>query len=277
MLKIALGFIASFFIVASVWMSSIYWVPKLAIYLEENAVCEKTATLNLDSEKSTKGSINCVESLSNFGVTGDLFGAVNSLFTGLALFAVAITLWFDGKARRVSLKPLVIAVADKDFLVIDKPQRNSTTSLRFKFEPEISNIVNEPALNVVIQMTLKTARLSYVVPQNALDIPLFSGSNRKIEIVIRIEDGDFLADFLSHLTTSGQNPSVLMEIAYENLESVKWITKVVYSFQLNFETDGAKLNAFRAKTEGFESTWDNAAVSIKSTVVTGSWKRELVG
>jgi hypothetical protein len=276
-LKIAIGFILSFFIVASIWGSSIYWLPKLAIYLQNQTVCTKTASQNIEASKSTTDSITCVDSLSNLGITGDLFGAVNSLFTGLALFAVAVTLWIDSKARRTSLKPLVIAVADKDFLVIDKPQISPNMSLRFKFEPEISNIVNEPALNVAFMITLKTNRLLQVVCQSSLDIPLVSGSNRRIELVSRIDECDFLTDFLSQLTANGLDPSVLIEITYENLESVKWVTKVVYSLQLNFETDGAKLNAFRAKAEGFESIWDNAAVSIKSTVVTGSWKRELVG
>ncbi|MDT7524073.1 hypothetical protein RAE21_16935 [Rhodoferax sp. TBRC 17198] len=276
--KVALGFIISFFIVASIWASSVYWLPKLAIYLQKNTVCTETEKQKLEASISSTDPIACVESLTNLGITGDLFGAVNSLFTGLALFAVAVTLWIDSKARRTSLKPLVIAVADKDFLVIDKPLIKPTASLRFKFEPEISNIVNEPALNVVLKITLRTSRLSQIVSQSALDIPLVSGSNRKIELVSRIDESDLLTDFLSQLTANGQNPSVLIEITYENLESIKWVTKVVYCLQLNFEADGNKLNAFRAKVDGFETIWDNtAAVSIKSSVETGSWRRELAG
>lgn len=270
---LALTFLA-IAIIASIWASSIFAVPKITLLIEKTALCqEEPATSTPQVEKPlTK---DCVDSIAELGATGDLFGAINSLFTGLALFAVAVTLWIDSKARRQSLKPLVISVADKDFFIIDDPKISPESSLKLQITPFVSNIVNEAALNVSVFVTLEADKATHRIPETIYETPLVQGVNLPIEIEHVIK-GDFLSKFLNCLTVSNGHVKIVLETKYENLENVRWKTEVRYILELHNSTDIAKLNAIREKAENTQTLWSNSAVALKSAVETGSWKRSLV-
>ncbi|GEM_PF-1884377 len=269
---VALG---CFFVITSVWISSILWVPKLTMYLERNVACAETLKSAPEQTKDAGGEPACIDSLSKVGATGDIFGAINSLFTGLALFAVAVTLWVDGKARRQALKPLVISVANKDFFIVDDPQIHPETSLKFTITPIVSNIVNEPAVNVSINITLIAKLSKYALATKFYETPLVEGTTLPIEIEEVIKGG-FLFEFLGCLTESQGRIEIFIETKYENLEQIRWATEVRYYLELHNTSDTAKFNAVREKNPGTQGIWGNSAVALKSDVVTGSWKRRLV-
>ena len=261
-------------LIASVWVSSIFAVPKITLFVEKTLLCQKdseTSTQKIDKHLEK----DCIRSVAELGATGDLFGAINSLFTGLALFAVAVTLWIDSKARRQSLKPLVISVADKDFFIIDDPKIFPDSSLKIQITPFISNIVNETALNVSLFIALEAEEMIYKFPEKIYETPLVHGVNLPIEIV-HVISGDFLSKFLNCLTVSNGSVKIVLETKYENLENVRWSTEVRYILDLHNSNDIAKLNAIREKAHNTQALWSNSAVALKSAVVTGSWKRSLV-
>lgn len=260
--------------VASIWVSSIFVVPKLTLFLGDTVLCESLSSESVQQENKQLQK-KCVNSIAELGATGDLFGAINSLFTGLALFAVAVTLWIDSKARRQSLKPLVISVADKDFFVIDDPKIHPESSLRLHVTPIISNIVNEPALNVSVLVSLEAKKSIHKLSERFYETPLVHGTSLPIEMEELIK-GDFLVAFLASLTESSGHIKIVLETKYENLEQVRWLTKVSYVLELHNPSDIAKLNAVRGKDATMQNLWGNSAVALKSAVETGSWKRYLV-
>lgn len=76
----ALLVLVVFLAAIATWFSITYWSPALSGFvLEHSGKCPSR-------DLST-----CKDILSALGATGDIFGAVTSLFSGLALFAVAFT------------------------------------------------------------------------------------------------------------------------------------------------------------------------------------------
>src|SRR5690606_4137757 len=100
----------------------------------------------------------CAVRISSYGVVGDMFGAVNALFSGLAFSAIAIVFLFESRSRRVSRKPLVIAILDeKDGVNVGRPLRHGEGTVRVPLTLEFSLTNQSPdaALNVGVLAKLK--------------------------------------------------------------------------------------------------------------------------
>lgn len=246
-----------------VWASTLLWIPSISNFLLERS--GNCPTLDYTA---------CANTISTYGATGDIFGAVTSLFSGLALFAVAFTLWIDIQTRREGRKPLVITHLNSDSLVLDSPNITSGREITLKIEIEVRNQTSEAAINISLSGILKNGSESLTLPLNHLEAPLNGGATGTIKISHKLH-GSHLQSFLSSLTEETQHIELEIETHYQSLEDVKWMTSAIYEIRCTQAGQRRKLNAVRADTDDFNELWINdAAVALEPSVKGGSWKHK---
>lgn len=247
------------------WLSVVLWVPLLSSHLLTASGSCATADLT---------NAACREILSSYGATGDLFGAITSLFSGLALFGVAFTLWLDVDSRRESRKPLVVSSLNADSVWLDKPTRAPNASLQLTVAAGVYNSTNEPALNVGVSGKVKFASRVLDVTAHSIQLPLNANGSEESKSEIKIE-GQNLESLLASLTSDGGEAVTLdIETTYESLEGVKWCTSATYRLYCNAKDRRKRLNAVRSDTDDFELWQNDAAVPIDLDVVPGSWRHK---
>lgn len=214
---------------------------------------------------------DCKDILAALGASGDVFGAINSLFSGLALFAVAYTLWSDANARRESRKPLVTNYLDIDSIIIKNPKITPVSEIDLSVASKVINKNGEAALNVVLRCQIKAEDVPLANFDSYLSQPLVSAGSEGVEKTISLK-GDALAKLLGRLTEDNKPIAFIFEIEYESLENVKWETKVTYDVTCKPGDRRRRLNSLRSRTDDFERLWDNGAqVALEAQVRGGSW------
>lgn len=243
------------------WASTIFWIPSVAqLLLDQSEACASLKD-------------NCREIISIYGATGDIFGSVTSLFSGLALFAVAMTLWLDSKSRRESRKPLVVAtLVDNSAVLLDPSIKISSRNIYFSATILLDNQTNDAALNSHIKCVLVAGEEKLPIPSKHLATPLIHGDSREITVSTNIADAH-LQSFLSSLTQGQGFIELHVEALYQSLESVDWITAAVYQLRCGQSLHRERLNAVRAETaERVTELWANGAqVPLEIEVKDGSW------
>lgn len=246
-----------------VWASTLLWIPKISNFL-----------INNSENCTTPYYAECANTISTYGATGDIFGAVTSLFSGLALFAVAFTLWMDIQTRREGRKPLVITHLSSDSLILDSPKISNGREIILQIEIEVMNQTTEAALNISLSGTLKNGSESLTLPLNHLEAPLNGGATGIIKLSHKLH-GTHLQSFLSSLTEETQHIELEIQTHYQSLENVNWMTSAIYEIRCTQAGQRRKLNAVRADTDDFNELWINdAAVALEPTVKGGSWKHK---
>lgn len=246
------------------WISAILWVPTLSNYMYDTHCADADATI-------------CFNRIASYGSTGDIFGAVTSLFSGLALFAVAFTLWTDNQSRREGRKPLLISNLDSDSLSLESPELGEGGKITLSASVEIANQTHEAALNVSVRATISDVNEEIHLPQKFLPAPLGGQANSKITFSQDI-NGRQLSSFLSALTQqSAQRVELKITIEYQSLENVRWATCAIYILTCNNQEQRRKLNSVRSNTDDFQESWANgAAVAITASIEGGSWVHKMV-
>lgn len=240
------------------WLSIIKISPFIAkLILKESNECPDASI------------VKCKDILSALGASGDVFGATTSLFSGLALFAVAYTLWTDANARRESRKPLVTSYLDDDSIIIKNPK--ITPEIELSISSKIRNKNGEAALNVEIQCQIKAEDRLLTEFSCHLSQPLVSDGDEDIEKTISLK-GNELTELLGRLTEDNKPVALIFKIEYNSLENVKWATQVIYDVTCKEGNRRKQLNSLRSVTDDFDSLWKNGAqVSLEAKVRGGSW------
>lgn len=239
-----------------VWISSLWLVPSLHSLL----VGGETASGRVD--------------VGGYGSVGDMFGAVNALFSGLALGAIALTLWLEARSRREARKPLVVGGIDSADTTISRPKiKNGSVFLPLRIPVRLSNQTADAALNVSGRLRLLLG--SRNVWKVGLDGPLLRDADQDAVFDIELAKSDWSL-ILAELTSQR---SVDMELAtiYRSLEGVNWVTVVTYTFSIRTNDQHySLLDAARNGTWNDEGVWqDDALVSISARIKQGSWDHRL--
>ncbi|QTP60324.1 hypothetical protein HNO53_17350 [Billgrantia antri] len=248
------------------WLSTFILIPWAAQRLAElSAYCNGDILTD-----------RCYQSLVIYGSIGDMFGATAALFSGLALFAVAATLWIDINARREGRKPLVISMLDQESILFKNPSIKNGRELTISISLALSNQTEEAAINVMTYGQLVSEGSTETFGPSHLQAPIIKGPSESITIEKTI-NGHNLDKFLTKLTEQG---CIFLELitSYESLENVKWSTRTTYILTSNDTTSTKRLNAIRSgitEDEDFEVLWGNkAAASLTSDVKEGSWRHQ---
>lgn len=114
------------------------------------------------------------------GLFGDMFGAVNSLFSGVALVGVVVTLYYQVWDKRREAKPFVVPSFDKlAACEVDRPDfRAGEQYLSMKFPVQLKNTGASAALNVEVKLEIEDVAAS----ADILPIPLAASEEVSIEI-----------------------------------------------------------------------------------------------
>jgi hypothetical protein len=246
--------------ILGLWISSVWFVPYITIHV-------------LVDQQKVHG-LSASELIAAYGYTGEIFNSVSALFSGLALGAIALTLWLESRSRLESRKPLVISGLDgDDGVVVERPtKRETTTFISVLFLVKTQNQTHDAALNVAIE-------LSIVGSQNVwtefIDGPLINGidQNSKIKCELGAPAWHQILDAL----TSNSSVDVKILTKYRSLEGVDWVTEVIHELRIRKEPkDAALLNSVRANTWDDEVVWEpQAQVAIDSRIKRGSWRHNL--
>jgi hypothetical protein len=257
--------LAIFLLAVIAWSSIVFLIPALSALV-----------LKISGKCASEDIVACKDILSAFGATGDLFGAVTSLFSGLALFAVAFTLWADANAKRDARKPFVVTYLTEDSVVLDDPSSPEKAALTLSILANVSNKTGEAALNVSIDCQVSVSGTRQCAVTAHLKQPLVSGGSEEATFKLRLE-GEVVQSILSSLTADNSVVEFAVSTYYDSLESISWSTKAVYEVRCKVGERRRRLNALRSGTEDFAELWKNsAAVPLDVEIRGGSWRHERV-
>jgi hypothetical protein len=240
------------------WLSAIFWLPLITSWLRSRY--PDCASDPIEAA--------CSDIFQLLGTTGDLFGAVNALFSGIALFAVAWSIWTDSQARKLSKKPFLIVRLNEDSLTLDDAQFTEPKGLRFVIEAEIENL-GEPSLNIQAAAFLDVAGRRFAIALASELLPMGASSSRDAIFRARL-DREAIRALIQDFQHIGQHPMLSVSIEYSSLEEVRWETSVKYELETQ---DVAKLVALvDNRHEEFDRHWQGGvAVGLRATTQPGSW------
>jgi hypothetical protein len=252
-----LGLFAAIVVLIALWLSTLALVPRIAGYM-----ANKYPSPVPNAAQTAPG-------LTEFGLVGDMFGAVSSLFSALALGAVALTLWIEVQARRRSRQPFVVASPGGTPIIFARPSgQGDHTKLPFKVPLKISNQTEDAALGVLVEIFLGSTKSHTAVQY--LDGPLLKGNDQTITLGAVLAQTDWRA-VLDHITRNEVVPLRIV-VKCKSLEGVNWTTEVVYN--LKWRTGAVEqnlLNSVRGDTWSEDWTGD-AEVALVTAIQANSWK-----
>jgi hypothetical protein len=266
-------------IIASIWASTIFLIPTVSSFITNRSnECIALANSKTVTEIE-KNSAACQGVLSKYGATGDLFGAVTSLFSALGFFAVAATLHIEAKARRGQLKPFVVAQLRSPGCTVENPDLVKYNSISITIPLIVKNL-GEPAIRVRVQVRMRVGNVFQDISETALDMPLVKDLEaEQINIIANVQD-EVYQTFVEALSIqdavapkeSSKAPAIfVLKILYTNLAGVDWITTTEYSMStLNHGDRNRFIHLFNT-TDKVEEEWRNRSVLLSASVVKDSW------
>lgn len=225
--------------------------------------------LKLDACKADVNSEPCKNAFSRLGQAGDTFGIASSLFSGLALFAVAVTLYFDFAARRSSRKPLIVCTIDPvNEISFDEPNHTSPRSVRLIANLQVK-AANDPALNTSVSATFHAGSFHIDLGTKHVQIPLLNQDFVTLEFPKRTEEiGKLLAE-----TRTKAPMSIKINAICESIEGLRWQTSVTYILRFRNLDDRAKLSTLDEDERSLLEAWQGrAAIALQGEVEPNSWK-----
>lgn len=217
----------------------------------------------------------CIKMVAALGQSGDIYGLASSLFSGLALFAVAATLWADYSARRTSIKPLLVCtIDDAKELLFDDPVHTLPRSVRFAASVVVK-AANDTALNTSVSFVLSVGKFSLSLEEQDVQVPLLAGQAANIEFLKRL-DATSIQQLIAEVD-SGKTMTLHMEASCDSMEGLSWKTHVTYKLRFK-NSDIEMIRKLMHDEAVLIEAWKNgAAVALHYEVVSGSWKHESIG
>ncbi len=269
--KILLG---AFFLAILMWLAAPFLVLYPSFVFSKFSECEKIDDKELmkDAEKYSLIESRCNSFVGKMGQTGDVYGVTTSLFSGLALFAVAFALYADLGHRRRERKPLVVCNVENDGDInFDKPANDAEPkSCYFRGKISASCIV-ETAINVNISPSLFISGEKFPLTKVFVGVPMESGKVYKID----------LSDMLSRRAidilcqSKQQLPKVSLEfdVSCSNLDGESFFSSVLYDVSLLFDDNLHKIISMRQTGSGIDGAWDDrGAIPLRCSLKPNSWK-----
>lgn len=213
-----------FLAVLGLWVASIFVVPWAAKKLHGAAECSVVQqSLDDDCEQQLR---------STFGTFGDSFGAINSLFTGLALAGVVLTLFFQSEGARRVVKPFVIPKLRRDDadarISIRAPHRTSASvSLPIRVAVPLHNTGSFPSLNVSAEFAVEGVTKSVTA---VTDVPLAAGDSSPCVLDFEVS-GEEAKRFVDAVCSAGAKAH--LQVRFDSVEGLRWKSQASYLLTVN--------------------------------------------
>lgn len=236
------------------------------------------------------------ELLRLYGTTGDLFGAANALFGGLALAGVALTLWLQTRDRRRDARPLLIPFFDgsspsrsggseterSGAIEITAPSlQHGSITLPIEIGIPILNQSNEAALNVSVRATLYGESFDAQLP-----VPIAGQRAQSATLHAELR-GPNAKRLQTDLTARAGKVRLTLKLRYFNLDKIEWETSVTYMLsldELSRERDAKLLsqtvdkspsNDDLSSSDDAEGGWTkNRKIPLQAEAEGGSWEHK---
>lgn len=242
--------------------------PQL-IYREFVSSCQVNPkdTKEVAKEKSDE----CAKFFAMQGQSGDLFGTATSLFSGLALFGVAFTLYADLAYRRKERKPLLAcSPSEAQALSFAKPTEADPKSFYLVGTMKVSSIC-ETALNSRITPELSIDSQWFKLRELAVGMPIQASKELQVDLsdILPKEAIDVLCK------NNREMPEMRLRIVCKctNLDGEEFSSEVTYKIDIQFEDYLPKIMSMRHNGPKFDGSWDDrAGLLLKWEFQPGSWK-----
>ena len=225
-----------------------------------------------DTEQVAKDkSEECSKFLERQGQSGDLFGTTTSLFSGLALFGVAFTLYADLAYRRKERKPLLACSPNEpQSLSFDKPTDADPKSFYLVGKMKVSSIC-ETALNSRINPEISIDDQRFKLLEIDVGMPIQAGKELQVNLSDMLPKEAI--DALCKNSREMPNMSLRIICTCTNLDGEVFSSEVAYRISLQFEDNLPKVMSMRHTGQKFDGSWDDrSGLLLKWELQPGSWK-----
>jgi hypothetical protein len=246
------------------WIGSIWLVP-LAVqrHFGVDACSPHAATTGRPTAECSKAR----EMLAIYGTFGDMFGAVNALFSGLALAGVALTLIWQTQEQMRQAKPFLIARMDPESeggVFISKPSKTSAKiAIPFEVDVPLTNASDEAALNVHVELKISDCDL---VLSGSVPVPIAG----KASHVIKLRNSNGVSgENAAHLVDALINKDgvvAALSIKYSSLSGVRWKSGVKYRLRLSAVLKDGDARLLKAAIDDLGEAGDDAAWTTPTKV-----------
>ncbi len=217
----------------------------------------------------------CVELITRLGQSGDIFGAATSLFSGLALFAVAATIFADLMARRSAAKPLIVCTIDPTKeIAFDEPNSTKPRVVRLNINLKVE-AATETALNTCVSAVLNVEGETIDLEKKYVPVPLLPNRSADIQFLKRLDESGIRKivrcvegrrHMLLHITTT-----------CNSIENIQWRTTVCYMLKIDGSDGIEKIRQLMGSEEEMKTAWQGgAAVAVQAELQPDSWEYEKV-
>ncbi|UTA53520.1 hypothetical protein L3D22_14320 [Lysobacter soli] len=208
----------------------------------------------------------------SFGTFGDSFGAVNALFSGLALAGVVLTLFFHSEGAKRAAKPFIVPRLQRGSedarVTIGGPTREGAqVSLPLTLSVPLHNASANPALNVSVKLAIQNIGPT---PVAVTEIPLSADSFSTCELTLKIS-GVEANRFVGAVCADGVIAT--LQVEYDSVEGVRWASLVKYMLRVNANrNEDAQMLRDAIDGAAGDNLWAaGATVDLVYELVPGSW------
>lgn len=224
-----------------VWILTPFWVMPFAQWITHQVTPQKV-------ERSDSSTVSQPVDLAPAGQLGDMFGTINSLFSGLALIGVAYGLYLQTQHKRREKQPEVFArlasTAEERPIVL---ARNDDTPLgRVQFSLQVPVYIEAGsgaiALNVAIRATYGDATKHTTLPT-----PVFTGIKLKDPHILNLTiEATALSPMILQWKEQDAYPlgQVDLYVEFENQQRAKWRVTARYAVAVRSEDDADSLKVW---------------------------------
>lgn len=211
------------------------------------------------------------------GQFGDMFGAINSLFSGLALVGVVFTVYIQVQEKRKEAKPFVIPHLDKTtgVHVGEFSRRAGEILLRLGVKLKLRNGSADVAVNVRMRAAV-TASDDIIAEETAyMDLPIFRSETFSDDVELELSQSGSGASRFVDALDKGQNVLLTLELEYSSTDGVLWRSSVRYNISLNEHRrseDLAYLREMLGDASGSNAWNSKERLYLECAVANHSWK-----
>ena len=254
-------------ILVAIWASSLWWFPRAAslVLPDQDVPSSEDARINGQSAMSA------TPSATDIGSVGDWFGAVNALFSGLALIGVGYSLYRQAEYSRRAVKPLLHPVIDSaaglgGVTVLRYNVENGAVLLPISIAIKLQNLSAEVALDADVDVEVNGHAISIPV---GVGRPLTANDQETVTIKGSLK-GDAASAWIRELEAGRGEVAVVVK--YQSVEEIKRSTH--YRFRLTIDpSDVEVLQLAVSQTDQTASAWGGGKkVQFDVAPITGTWR-----
>lgn len=271
---VAIAFVA----VLALWLLSAAALPRISGWYFDGEKCFPTVEgAAKDAALQSAKYKECIKEMrDSSSAFGDSFGAINALFSGLALAGIVLTIYFHSEGAKRSAKPFIVPEmirlnGDATIIASAPSTIGGAVNLPVEVKVPLSNSSQHPALNISVRVSAPELNADNSI---YLELPL--ASNGKDSCAAKLVfAGDAAKQFVQ--IACGAGIKIAVSVDYASVEGVRWRSSASYMAKVERDQDCALLRAAIDVPAAENRAWGvGEVVQLDFSLVPGSWVYEEV-